>query len=184
MEGTGDLILTGQLGDVMKESARIALSYVQGELQNLGVPEDVLEGKVVHLHVPAGAIPKDGPSAGVTLVTALVSELTEQRVRGDVGMTGEVTLQGQVLPIGGVKQKVLAAHRHGLKTVLLPKANEVDLDDVPQEIRDGLEFVLVEHLDEVLERALVPEVEFEVSLDEVAEGGNGRSKEFAAEMLA
>jgi ATP-dependent Lon protease len=173
MEGKGDLILTGQLGDVMKESARIALSYVQGELQNLGLPEDVLEDRVVHLHVPAGAIPKDGPSAGVTLVTALVSELTGRCVRGDVGMTGEVTLQGQVLPIGGVKQKVLAAHRHGLKTVLLPKANEIDLDDVPQEIRDELKFVLVERLGEVLARALVPEVEFEVSLDGAVEGGNG-----------
>jgi ATP-dependent Lon protease len=184
MEGNGDLILTGQLGDVMKESARIALSYVQGELENLGLPENVLEDKVVHLHVPAGAIPKDGPSAGVTLVTALVSELTERHVRGDVGMTGEATLQGQVLPIGGVKQKVLAAHRHGLKTVLLPKANEVDLDDVPEEIRDELEFVLVEHLNEVLERAIVPEIEFEVALDEALEGGNGHSKEVVAEMLA
>ena len=184
MEGKGDLILTGQLGDVMKESARIALSYVLGELENLGLPENVLEDRVVHLHVPAGAIPKDGPSAGVTLVTALVSELTERHVHGDVGMTGEVTLQGQVLPIGGVKQKVMAAHRYGLKTVILPKANEVDLDDVPQEIRDELEFVLVEHLDEVLERAIVPEVEFEVTLDEVPEGGNGRSKELVAEMFA
>jgi len=171
--GHGKLILTGQLGDVMKESARIALSYVQGKLQNLGLPEDVLEDRVVHLHVPAGAIPKDGPSAGVTLVTALVSELTGRRVRGDVGMTGEVTLQGQVLPIGGVKQKMLAAHRHGLKTVLLPKANEIDLDDVPQEIREELKFVLVERLGEVLARALVPEVEFEVSLDGAVEGGNG-----------
>jgi ATP-dependent Lon protease len=190
MEGKGDLILTGQLGDVMKESARIALSYVQGELENLGLPQDAsdrggrLEDKVVHLHVPAGAIPKDGPSAGVTLVTALISELTGRRVRGDVGMTGEVTLQGQVLPIGGVKQKVLAAHRHGLKTIILPKANEVDLDDVPQEIRDELEFVLVEHLDEVLERAIVPEVEFEVVMDEAPEGGNGHSKKLVAEMLA
>jgi len=184
MEDAGGLILTGQLGDVMKESARIALSYVQGELENLGLSKGALEEKSVHLHVPAGAIPKDGPSAGVTLVTALVSELTGRRVRGDVGMTGEVTLQGQVLPIGGLKQKVLAAHRHGLKTVLLPKANEVDLDDVPEDIRDELEFVLVEHLGEVLERALVPEVEFEVALDEAPEGGNGRSKEFVAEMLA
>jgi ATP-dependent Lon protease len=184
MEGKSDLILTGQLGDVMKESARIALSYAQGELQNLGLPKEALEEKSVHLHAPAGAIPKDGPSAGVTLVTALVSELTGRRVRGNVGMTGEVTLQGQVLPIGGVKQKVLAAHRHGLKTIILPKANEVDLDDVPQEIRDELQFVLVEHLDEVLERALAPEVEFEVVLDEAAEGGNGCSKEFAAERLA
>jgi len=183
MEGQGDLILTGQLGDVMKESARIALSYVQGELENLGLPENTLEDRVVHLHVPAGAIPKDGPSAGVTLVTALVSELTERHVCGDVGMTGEVTLQGQVLPIGGVKQKVLAAHRHGLKTVILPQANEVDLDDVPQEIRDELKFVLVEHLDEVLERAIVPQIEFEVALDESPKGGNGRSKELVAGMV-
>jgi ATP-dependent Lon protease len=164
MDGKGDLILTGQLGDVMTE--------------------DTLDDKVVHLHVPAGAIPKDGPSAGVTLVTALVSELTGRRVRGDLGMTGEVTLQGQVLPIGGVKQKVLAAHRYGLKTIILPRANEIDLDDVPQEIRGELEFVLVEHLDEVLERALAPQVEFEVAMDEAPEGGNGRSKELTVGMFA
>jgi len=174
MEGKGDLILTGQLGDVMKESARIALSYVQGERERLGIPRDALEDKVMHLHVPAGAIPKDGPSAGVTLVTALVSELTRRPVRGDVGMTGEVTLQGQVLPIGGLKQKVLAAHRHGLKTVILPRANEVDLDDVPQEIRDELSFVLVEHLDEVLGTALTPDVEFELGVKEMV-GSNGRA---------
>jgi ATP-dependent Lon protease len=178
MEGKGGLILTGQLGDVMKESARIALSYVQGELEQLGLPRDVLEEKAVHLHVPAGAIPKDGPSAGVTLVTALVSELTRRPVRGDVGMTGEVTLQGQVLPIGGVKQKVLAAHRHGLKTVILPRANEVDLDDVPQEIRDELSFVLVEHLDDVLETALTLAVDFELAVDEMT-GGNGRARTVA-----
>jgi ATP-dependent Lon protease len=181
-DGKDGLILTGQLGDVMKESARIALSYVQGELEDLGLPEGMLEEKTVHLHVPAGAIPKDGPSAGVTLVTALVSELTGRHVRGDVGMTGEVTLQGQVLPIGGIKQKVLAAHRHGLKTVLLPKANEVDLDDVPQEIRDELAFVLVEHLGEVLERAITPEVEYEAEAVE-ATGDNGRSRQPVAEML-
>ncbi|MFQ6101301.1 MAG: endopeptidase La [Anaerolineae bacterium] len=172
MEGKGGLILTGQLGDVMKESARIALSYVQGELERLGLPEDALEERTIHLHVPAGAIPKDGPSAGVTLVTALVSELTRRPVRGDVGMTGEVTLQGQVLPIGGVKQKVLAAHRHGLKAVILPQANEVDLDDVPQEIRDEMSFVLVERLDEVLETALTLEVEFGVGAEAVV-GGDG-----------
>jgi ATP-dependent Lon protease len=182
MDSTGDLILTGQLGDVMKESARIALSYVQGELEDMGLDRGALDEQAVHLHVPAGAIPKDGPSAGVTLVTALVSELTGRQVRGDIGMTGEVTLQGQVLPIGGVKQKVLAAHRHGLKTVILPKANEVDLDDVPEEIRDEMEFALVGHLDEVLDRAIVPVVEFE-ELAEPVGGGNGRSKELAAEML-
>ncbi|MDY7077182.1 MAG: endopeptidase La [Chloroflexota bacterium] len=178
MEGKEGLILTGQLGDVMKESARIALSYVQGELEELDLPQGVLEGKVVHLHVPAGAIPKDGPSAGVTLVTALISELTQRTVRGDVGMTGEVTLQGQVLPIGGIKQKVLAAHRHGLKTVILPQANEVDLDDVPQKIRDEMSFLLVEHLDEVLETAIIPEVEFEPLVEKVA-SGNGRSQPVA-----
>jgi len=173
MEGKGGLILTGQLGDVMKESARIALSYAQGELEHLGLPGDALEDRVVHLHVPAGAIPKDGPSAGVTLVTALVSELTRRPVRGDVGMTGEVTLQGQVLPIGGVKQKVLAAHRHGLKTVILPRANEVDLDDVPQEIQDDLSFVWVEHLDQVLEMAITPGVGLELGVGEMVVGEGG-----------
>ena len=179
MKDKGNLILTGQLGDVMKESARIALSYVQGELERLGLPEDNLEEETVHLHVPAGAVPKDGPSAGVTLVTALASVLTGRPVRGDVGMTGEVTLQGQVLPIGGIKQKVLAAHRHGLKTVILPQANEVDLDDVPQEIRDELNFTLVDHMNEVLELAITPEQESEPAVA----GGNGRGKP-ATEVLA
>jgi ATP-dependent Lon protease len=175
MPDGGGLILTGQLGDVMKESARIALSYVQGELDKLDLRPDTLEGKGVHLHVPAGAIPKDGPSAGVTMVTGLVSELTGRPVRGDVGMTGEVTLQGQVLPIGGLKQKVLAAHRHGLRTVIIPRANEVDLDDVPQEIRDELSFRLVEHVSEVLQVAIQPDAEFEEVVG-AFEAGNGRSK--------
>ncbi len=183
MKDQGGLILTGQLGDVMKESARIALSYVQGEMEQLGLSGDELEGRAVHLHVPSGAIPKDGPSAGVTLVTALVSELTRRPVRGDAGMTGEVTLQGQVLPVGGVKQKVLAAHRQGLKTVILPQANEVDLDDVPQEILDELSFVLVERLGEVLEIALTPEVEFEADVEKVV-SGNGRSLQPVAEALS
>jgi len=187
MKDKSNLILTGQLGDVMKESARIALSYVQGKLGRLGLPEDALSDKTVHLHVPAGAIPKDGPSAGVTLVTALVSELTQRPVRNDIGMTGEVTLQGQVLPVGGIKQKVLAAHRYGLKTVILPRANEVDLDEVQQEIRDELSFVLVDHIDEVLAAAIAPDV---VKLEAAAEeasaerepGGNGRSRP-VSEML-
>ncbi|NLE44145.1 MAG: endopeptidase La [Chloroflexi bacterium] len=177
MSDKGGLILTGQLGDVMKESARIALSYVKGELTRLGLSEEALENETVHLHVPAGAIPKDGPSAGVTLVTALVSVLTQQPVRGDLGMTGEITLQGQVLPIGGVKQKVLAAHRHGLGTVILPRANEVDLDDVPAEIRDTLRFVLVDHVDEVLEVALTPPSEHTMELPR--ESCNGRVRQVA-----
>jgi ATP-dependent Lon protease len=173
MEGKDKLLLTGQLGDVMKESARIALSFVQGELDRLGLAGDTLEDKTVHLHVPAGAIPKDGPSAGVTLVTALVSVLTGRSVREEIGMTGEVTLQGRVLPVGGIKQKVLAAHRRGLKTVILPKANEADLDDVPEEIREELGFELVEHVDEVLQLAFVSELEIESPMI----GGNGRERE-------
>ncbi len=173
MEGKDKLLLTGQLGDVMKESAQIALSFVQGELERLGLPKDALEDKTVHLHVPAGAIPKDGPSAGVTLVTTLVSVLTGRPVREDVGMTGEVTLQGRVLPVGGVKQKVLAAHRRGLKTVILPMANEVDLEEVPQEVRDELKFELVDHVDEVLQLAF----ESEPEIESAPIGGNGREKE-------
>ncbi|MGC9520487.1 MAG: endopeptidase La [Anaerolineae bacterium] len=149
-------ILTGQLGDVMRESARIALSYVQSHLEDLGLSEQ--KGKV-HLHVPAGAVPKDGPSAGVTMVTALVSLLTGRPVNSDIGMTGEVTLQGQVLPIGGVKLKVLAAHRAGLKKVILPKLNEVDLEDIPEEVREDMEFILVDDISEALEHALLPEGE-------------------------
>ena len=173
MEGKDDFLLTGQLGDVMKESARIALSFVQGELERLGLSKRALEGKTVHLHVPAGAIPKDGPSAGVTLVTALISVLTGRSVREEIGMTGEVTLQGRVLPIGGVKQKVLAAHRRGLRTVILPKANEVDLDDIPEEILEELSIQLVEHIDDVLQLAF----ESEPGIRSAPISGNGREKE-------
>jgi len=148
--------LTGQLGDVMKESAQIALSYVRATAEQLDIEQKSLNGKDIHLHVPAGATPKDGPSAGVTMVTSLVSLLTNTPVRSDVGMTGEITLQGQVLPIGGVKQKVLAAHRAGLKTVVVPKRNEVDLKDVPDDIRESMSFVLAETIDDVLEAALLP----------------------------
>ncbi len=154
----GKLILTGHLGDVMSESARIALSYVEAHYRELGLDESCCKGKI-HLHVPSGAVPKDGPSAGITMVTALVSLLTGRPVRPDVGMTGEVTLQGQVLPIGGLKLKVLAAHRAGLKTIIIPELNEIDLDDLPQEVRDELKFVLVKDVRQVLEHALQPPVE-------------------------
>ena len=151
--GTGRLILTGQLGDVMKESAHIALSYVRSHAEALGVdPADL--SKRVHVHVPAGAVPKDGPSAGITMTTALVSLLTGKVVKPTVGMTGEITLQGKVLPIGGVKQKVLAAHRAGLTEVVLPKRNGPDLDDVPDDVREAMTFHPVMTIGEVLELAL------------------------------
>ncbi len=156
MKGKGNLIITGQLGDVMEESVRIAFSWVQANAEALGIDPDVFETHNFHIHVPAGAIPKDGPSAGVTMVTALVSLLTNRPVRADVGMTGEITLRGQVLPIGGVKQKILAAHRAGLKTIILPQRNEADLDDLPEDIRQELEFVLVEDIEQVLQTALRP----------------------------
>ena len=156
MKGKGNLIITGQLGEVMEESVRIAFSWVQANAEALGIDPDVFESHNFHIHVPAGAIPKDGPSAGVTMVTALVSLLTNRPVRADVGMTGEITLRGQVLPIGGVKQKILAAHRAGLKTIILPQRNEADLDDLPEDIRQELDFVLVEGIEQVLEAALRP----------------------------
>ncbi|MGH2573379.1 MAG: endopeptidase La [Actinomycetota bacterium] len=153
---TGDgLTLTGQLGDVMKESAMIALSFVRSHADELGISQDRLRGRF-HVHVPAGAVPKDGPSAGVAMTTALASLLSERPVKATVGMTGEVTLQGRVLPIGGVKQKVLAAHRAGLREVVLPRRNEGDLDDVPGEVRKDITFHLVETVDEVLPLALEP----------------------------
>ena len=131
MKGKGNLTTTGQLGEVMEESVRIAYSWVQANAESLGLDPDLFENANFHIHVPAGAMPKDGPSAGVTMVTALASLLTGRPVRADVGMTGEITLRGQVLPIGGLKQKVLAAHRAGLTTVILPERNEADLDDCP-----------------------------------------------------
>jgi ATP-dependent Lon protease len=154
MAGKGGLVLTGQLGDVMKESARIALTYVRSHSTQLGIEQAAFDDKEFHLHVPAGAIPKDGPSAGVTMVTALASLFTRRPVRHTVGMTGEVTLQGRVLPIGGLKQKVLAAHAAGLTDVILPIRNEPDLDDVPKEVRDTMRFHPVSSVDEVLALAL------------------------------
>jgi ATP-dependent Lon protease len=156
MKGKDGLVLTGQLGDVMKESARIALSYVRGHAEELGIPEDAFDNREFHVHVPAGAIPKDGPSAGVTMITALASLLSGRPVKHTVGMTGEVTLQGRVLPIGGLKQKVLAAHAAGLTTVILPERNRGDLDDVPADVREAMSFHPVVSIDEVLELALEP----------------------------
>jgi ATP-dependent Lon protease len=153
-DGEPGLTITGQLGEVMQESAQIALSYVRAHGDDLGLPPVALEHKRIHVHVPAGAIPKDGPSAGVTMTTAIVSLLSGRPVRPEVGMTGEITLQGKVLPIGGVKQKVLAAHRAGLTEVVLPARNEADLEDVPEAVRDQMTFHLAAGIDEVLDRAL------------------------------
>src|SRR4051794_28647839 len=156
MKGKDGLVLTGQLGDVMKESARIALSYVRGHADDLGIDEESFADSEFHVHVPAGAIPKDGPSAGVTMTTALTSLLSGRPVKHTVGMTGEVTLQGRVLPIGGLKQKVLAAHAAGITEVILPERNRGDLDDVPEDVREQMTFHPVMTIDEVLERALEP----------------------------
>jgi len=154
--GQTGVTLTGQLGDVMKESAQIALSYLRSHGAELELPVGDLASRGVHVHVPAGAVPKDGPSAGITMTTALASLLSGRRVRSDVAMTGEVSLTGRVLPIGGVKQKLLAAHRAGITTVVLPQRNEPDLDDVPESVRDELEIHLAADVREVLELALEP----------------------------
>jgi ATP-dependent Lon protease len=156
MDGGNDLVLTGQLGDVMKESARIALSYVRSHADELDVDPKSFDEKSFHVHVPAGAIPKDGPSAGITMTTALASLLSDRPVKHTVGMTGEVTLQGRVLPIGGLKQKVLAAHAAGLTDVIIPERNRADLDDVPQDVREAMRFHPVMTIGEVLELALEP----------------------------
>jgi ATP-dependent Lon protease len=154
MSGKGSLTLTGQLGDVMKESAQAALSYLRSKSDTLGIPANFLEKTDIHIHFPAGSIPKDGPSAGVTILTALVSLLAGIRVRSDVAMTGEVTLRGLVLPVGGIKEKVLAAHRAGIKRVIIPARNEKDLVDVPEQARNEMEFVFAAHMDDVLKGAL------------------------------
>ncbi|MBW8350231.1 endopeptidase La [Bacillus sp. IITD106] len=155
--GKGKLVLTGKLGDVMKESAQAAFSYVRSKAEELKLDKDFHEACDIHIHVPEGAVPKDGPSAGITIATALVSALTKRPIRKEVGMTGEITLRGRVLPIGGLKEKTLSAHRAGLTTIILPKDNEKDIDDIPESVRGDLKFVPVSHMDEVLETALAGE---------------------------
>jgi ATP-dependent Lon protease len=155
-KGKGKLMLTGQLGDVMVESAQAAFSFAKARFKELGIDEEVLENFDIHIHLPEGAIPKDGPSAGITMATALVSVLAQRPVRKDVAMTGEITLRGNVLPVGGVKEKLLAARRAKIKTVILPEPNRRDLEDLSQEVRDDLKFVFVEHVREVFEEALLP----------------------------
>jgi ATP-dependent Lon protease len=154
MRGEKGLMLTGQLGDVMKESAQAALAYVRSKAKDLGIEEDFFAKHDIHIHVPAGAIPKDGPSAGITMFVALVSLLTNMPIRNDVAMTGEITLRGLVLPVGGIKEKVLAANRAGIKTIILPKKNEKDLEEIPERIRKEMNFKFVQRMDEAVEFAL------------------------------
>ena len=154
MKGNKGLTLTGQLGDVMKESATAALSFIRSHARQLKIDEDFFSKHDLHVHVPAGSIPKDGPSAGVTILTALVSLLTDQKIRKDLAMTGEITLRGQVLPVGGIKEKVLAAHRAGIKTIIMPKANEKDLIDIPEKVRNEIAFHFVEKMMEVIKIAI------------------------------
>jgi ATP-dependent Lon protease len=165
MPGKKGFQITGSVGNVMQESAQAALSYVRTNAKKLGLDENFFEETDIHMHVPAGAQPKDGPSAGVTMATALVSLLSGRKVRPDVGMTGEITLRGQVMPVGGIKEKVLAAHRSGLKTVILPKRNEPDLEDLPDEVKKEMKFVFAETVEDVLSAALEPEKDEENTND-------------------
>ncbi len=174
--GDKGFMLTGQLGDVMKESAQAALSYIRSRASSMGIDPEIFRKSDIHLHIPAGAIPKDGPSAGITMATALASLLTGRPIKQELGMTGEITLRGKVLPVGGIKEKVLAAARFGLKTVILPKHNEADLDDVPQTVRDQMKFILVDTVDEVLTAALDEPIENPDNLVDVGPNGIGVAK--------
>ena len=153
--GKGELIITGQIGDVMQESAQAAVSYVRSRAHNLVIDEKFYRKYDIHIHIPEGAIPKDGPSAGISMCTSLVSALAKRPVHRDIAMTGEITLRGRVLPIGGLKEKIIAAHRGGIKKILIPMENEKDLKDIPKTIARDLDIVTVEHMDEVLTHALI-----------------------------
>ncbi len=170
MEGKGKLTVTGKLGDVMQESAQAAMSYVRSRAHQLGLPRDFYRNLDIHLHIPEGAIPKDGPSAGITMATTICSALTNIPVRGDVAMTGEITLRGKVLPIGGLKEKLLAAHRHGINEAIMPKDNEKDLPDIPENIRNVMKLHFVESMDEVLKIALEREL---IALPSAGSNGHG-----------
>jgi ATP-dependent Lon protease len=156
VEGKGNVQITGQIGNVMQESAQAALTYLKSRADEFQLDPEWFENLDIHIHIPEGAIPKDGPSAGITICTALVSAFTVREVNKEVGMTGEITLRGKILPVGGVREKVLAAHRAGLKTVLLPRKNAKDLIDVPKRARSELNIILVDHIDQVLKEALLP----------------------------
>jgi len=154
MPGKGELVLTGTLGDVMKESAKAALSYVRTKGRSLGMPDDFYEKVDIHVHVPEGATPKDGPSAGITVATSIASALLRKSVKRNLAMTGEITLRGRILPIGGLKEKIIAAHRGGIEQVLIPQENRKDIEEIPAKVLKKVELILVEHMDDVLEKAL------------------------------
>jgi ATP-dependent Lon protease len=160
MEGTGKMVMTGKLGDVMQESVQAALTYIRARAEQFGLPKNFYKEIDIHVHVPEGAIPKDGPSAGIAMATSIASALMKKKVRSDMAMTGEITLRGRVLPIGGLKEKILAAHRGNIKMVIIPKDNEKDLAEVPQNVQNALKIVFVDHIDEVLKIAFEEEEKF------------------------